>query len=332
MSDNERWVVYYDSSYPSSWIDKSLALEIAEWLGEKGFSRKNAEEVRFWIQKVIGEEKVSDTVLVFSQDVIPSTIMRDASSNNLIREYLDLGGAIVWFGDIPFFYGGLKDKDLQHSLQFWDMGSYSILGLTFARASSSARIKPTRGSKLLTSFYSLRPVRITVWRLVRLRLSRIRVRALAYTNLYPAPVASDVAPQRIVCKEEEAPLAKTSALLARGLETLKPFGLLVLLLLFLVGVLALDQLPEPIPSILGMVFDQPTLALLSVALVISLTASVYVTFLHEFYVSSWLITLGPVKGQILRLWDYAFSKDAKLSKRMKAELLYSMRHFVMESQ
>jgi len=94
-------VVYYDEDYTCCWIDHKKAGEIAIFLKKKDFEILSADELRVWMQKVISEE-VKNTVVVFSLDIAPDTVLDDASSNALIKQYLDTGGRIVWLADIPF--------------------------------------------------------------------------------------------------------------------------------------------------------------------------------------------------------------------------------------
>ncbi len=101
-------IVYFDDQYPTVWIPRNVSEEIATFLKGKDFIVHNAECLAKWMQKSIDEKSCWQSVVVFSQDVVPNTVCHTASPSALIREYLDCGGTVVWIGDIPFFYFGVR--------------------------------------------------------------------------------------------------------------------------------------------------------------------------------------------------------------------------------
>lgn len=161
-------IVYYDEDYTCCWIDHKKASEVANFLKNKGFVVLNADELRSWMQKVIREE-VENTVAVFSLDIAPDTILDDASSNALIKQYLDTGGRIVWIGDVPFFYRGRKgarsiDELEKEDRDFWRTGApATILGVNPVFAAPLETVRTTDlGSRigLHTTWAGLRPIAI----------------------------------------------------------------------------------------------------------------------------------------------------------------------------
>jgi hypothetical protein len=101
-------IVYFDEDYPNSWIAKDGSKKIVSYFQEKGFLKCNADELAEWMRKTVTENKCNQSVVVFSQDVVPETVCHDSTSNALIRTYLDMGGTIFWIADVPFFYQGLN--------------------------------------------------------------------------------------------------------------------------------------------------------------------------------------------------------------------------------
>lgn len=98
--------VYYDESYMTSWISDEMSLEITDFLRDKGFHVLNAEELAEMMRKSVDENTCWRELAVFSRDIIPETICRSAdgaSPNELLRNYLDCGGTMLWFGDVPLY-------------------------------------------------------------------------------------------------------------------------------------------------------------------------------------------------------------------------------------
>jgi hypothetical protein len=103
-------IVYFDEDYPNSWIPRAESKKVVKFLIDKGFSECNAKDLSDWMRKAINQDKCHQSIVVFSQDVIPETVCHDSTSNSLIRSYLDCGGTIVWMADIPFYYQGLNQE------------------------------------------------------------------------------------------------------------------------------------------------------------------------------------------------------------------------------
>jgi len=103
-------VIYFDKEYPTSWIPLKFSENMIEKLKDKGFCILNSDELRDWILKVINEEKAMETIIIFSQDVMPDKVFDRDTPDALIRQYLDAGGRILWFGDIPLWYRGESGK------------------------------------------------------------------------------------------------------------------------------------------------------------------------------------------------------------------------------
>lgn len=180
-------IVYYDDNYPTLWIPRDVSKKIATFLKSKNFMEHNAENLGKWMEKSIDENTCRQSVVVFSQDVVPDKVCHTAGPGSLVREYLDLGGRIVWMGDIPFFYCGLhrsseqiqypdarlfpaqtsprfRDREGNIALR-WGIGvCFSVLGvmpLYLDFPSSKVNItKQGEHSGLQSPWYSIRPVLI----------------------------------------------------------------------------------------------------------------------------------------------------------------------------
>ena len=99
-------VAYRDDNYDSCWIDASAGYcdELAQAVQQEGASVVDADEMRDIMIEGIQSGSAHEKLVVFSQDVVPETILEDYYANTTIREYLDVGGSILWVGDIPCFY------------------------------------------------------------------------------------------------------------------------------------------------------------------------------------------------------------------------------------
>ena len=105
---NEKYYVYYDENYPSSWISEDSAKKIVEFFTSKyNFKEINSEELARVMNESLNIH--SEVVVVFSQDVIPDTVVdnpKSPSENSLVKRFLLQGHTIVWMGDIPLLYLG----------------------------------------------------------------------------------------------------------------------------------------------------------------------------------------------------------------------------------
>lgn len=100
---SERYYVYYDEDYPSSWISEDSAKKIVEFFTTKyDFKEINSKELAEVMNEALNLH--SEVVIIFSQDVIPDTVVdnpRSPSENSLVKRFLLQGHTIVWMGDIP---------------------------------------------------------------------------------------------------------------------------------------------------------------------------------------------------------------------------------------
>jgi len=179
-------IVYYDDNYPTWWVSREISKKITSFLRSKNFVEYNAEDLAKWMEKSIEEKSCSESVVVFSQDVIPDAICFWWSPSTLIREYLDSGGRIVWIGDSPFYYWGqhpsrssefekwsedkkrrwrlLEDREGNFALTWDTDGPFNTLGVVpIYMDSPSSKVKITENGKssgIQSSWYGLRPILI----------------------------------------------------------------------------------------------------------------------------------------------------------------------------
>jgi hypothetical protein len=97
--------VYYDPRYPNAWVGSGRGM--ADFLAHDGYAVLDADALKSWMEARIASPTAS--VVVFSQDIAPDTVAETMSPDCTLRRYLDAGGKIVWYADIPLYYQGHAD-------------------------------------------------------------------------------------------------------------------------------------------------------------------------------------------------------------------------------
>jgi hypothetical protein len=119
---------YWDGRYPSAWAGGGEA--IRDTLEYVGYEILDAEQLKTWMDAHISNGVPS--VVVFCHDIAPDTVAESMSSSCTLRRYLDAGGKIVWYADIPMYYQGHSDGTRTD----WGIdGSINILGFNAAGGS-----------------------------------------------------------------------------------------------------------------------------------------------------------------------------------------------------
>jgi hypothetical protein len=123
-------VVYHDPKYPSWWIDEKLQYPhaIASHFRGKGVAVKDANELRSFMIDSLDSGSSHQKLVIFSQDVVPRTVLENNDNSATLREYLDAGGNILWMGDIPLFYAGYDNPKAVENLAETGAPS-SVLGV-----------------------------------------------------------------------------------------------------------------------------------------------------------------------------------------------------------
>jgi hypothetical protein len=117
--------VYWDARYPSAWAGGGEAIRDA--LEYVGYEILDADQLKAWMNAHISDDMPS--VVVFCHDIAPDTVVESMSSVCTLRRYLDAGGKIVWYADIPMYYQGHVDGTRTN---YGVNGSIDILGFNAA--------------------------------------------------------------------------------------------------------------------------------------------------------------------------------------------------------
>jgi hypothetical protein len=115
---------YWDSRYRTSWASEADSIAVRDGLAAAGYTILNADQLKTWMNARIADKKLS--VVVFCRDNAPDTVVESVDPNCTLRKYLDAGGKIVFYADIPFW-------DIAHADTTWDnpqgSGQANILGI-----------------------------------------------------------------------------------------------------------------------------------------------------------------------------------------------------------
>ncbi len=114
---------YWDARYPVAWTSGGLRSAFAS----VGYSILDADQLKTWMDARIADGAPS--VVVFCKDIAPDTVAESMSSTCTLRRYLDAGGKIVWYADVPMYYQGHSDGS---RTDWFNDGSVNILGFDAA--------------------------------------------------------------------------------------------------------------------------------------------------------------------------------------------------------
>ena len=93
---------YWDGNYPSAWAADNVTIELRDYFEEAGYEILNAVQLKSWMDARIADQ--SSSVVVFCKDIVPDTVAEENSADCTLRKYLDAGGKIVWYSDMPMYY------------------------------------------------------------------------------------------------------------------------------------------------------------------------------------------------------------------------------------
>jgi len=123
LQDWEYRAAYWDSRYRTNWATDANSITVRDGLAAAGYTILDADQLKTWMDARIADGKLS--VVVFCRDNAPDTVVESVDATCTLRKYLDAGGKIVFYADIPFW-------DIAHADGTWDnpqtAGASDILG------------------------------------------------------------------------------------------------------------------------------------------------------------------------------------------------------------
>jgi hypothetical protein len=153
-------VAYWDSNFGTAWAGDGIAVRDA--LVTAGYRVVTGTELKAWMDARIADKKLS--VVVMCRDAVPNTVAEAQNATCTIRRYLEAGGKVVWYSDIPFYYvsapGGTNTT-------WGDNGSINVLGFAGSSATRDVGAAVTiteAGTRwgLKTAWTSTRPTGATI--------------------------------------------------------------------------------------------------------------------------------------------------------------------------
>ncbi len=123
------WIkaAYLDTRYASAWAGAGGATATA--LEAAGYEILDADQLKTWMTARIADKKLS--VVVMTQDAAPDTVAETMTANCTLRKYLEAGGKIVCYGDIPFYY---QSNSSAVNTTWGDNGAPGVLGFNTSSA------------------------------------------------------------------------------------------------------------------------------------------------------------------------------------------------------
>ena len=120
---------YWDADYADHWIGAGDAAAARDALELAGFEILDADQLKTWMDARISDGVIS--VIVFCKDVVPETVAETNTANCTLRHYLNAGGKVVFYGDIPFYNQGNPGGG---ETNWGDGGGTGILGFNTSSA------------------------------------------------------------------------------------------------------------------------------------------------------------------------------------------------------
>jgi hypothetical protein len=128
------WIraAYWDPRYTTGWADEVVSAFVRDGLEKAGYEILNADQLKAWMDARIADGKYS--VVVLCRDRVPVEVVETRDANCTLRRYLDVGGKIVHYADIPFYNVAFGNYSAG---QWADAGAPAILGFNTAGATRS---------------------------------------------------------------------------------------------------------------------------------------------------------------------------------------------------
>jgi hypothetical protein len=117
-------VAYWDSRYRTNWAHEPTSVAMRDTLSAAGYTVVDADELKAWMDARIADGALS--VVVLCRDNAPDTVVESYDASCTLRRYLDAGGKVVYYADIPLW-------DIGHANGSWTnlggAGQGNILGI-----------------------------------------------------------------------------------------------------------------------------------------------------------------------------------------------------------
>jgi len=121
----QRRVAYYDERYRTNWATDGASAVVRNAFRDVGYEMMDADQLKTFMDARIADGTPS--VVVLCRDNAPDTVVESNSPDCTLRKYLDTGGKVVFYADVPFW-------DVAHSdgtrTTYKETGVANILGIS----------------------------------------------------------------------------------------------------------------------------------------------------------------------------------------------------------
>jgi len=116
---------YYDERYRESWTTDGASATVRDAFKDVGYKILDADQLKTFMDARIADRAAS--VVVLCRDNAPDTVVESNSPDCTLRRYLDAGGKVVSYADVPFWYVGHSDGT---RTTYKEAGCANILGIS----------------------------------------------------------------------------------------------------------------------------------------------------------------------------------------------------------
>ena len=124
---------WWDGDYPTNWAAEASTVAVRDALEAAGYEILDSAELKMWMDDRIADG--ASSVVVFCRDIAPDTVIETNTPDCTLRQYLDAGGRIVFYADIPFWNQGQTGGGMTN---WGQSGANGIFGFSAAPNSSPA--------------------------------------------------------------------------------------------------------------------------------------------------------------------------------------------------
>ena len=118
-------VAYYDARYSANWAMDGASETVRDAFEDVGYAIMDADQLKTFMDARIADGAPS--VVVLCRDIAPDTVVESNSPDCTLRKYLDAGGKVVFYADVPFWNVAHADGT---QTRYKEAGCASILGIS----------------------------------------------------------------------------------------------------------------------------------------------------------------------------------------------------------
>jgi len=121
----QRRIAYYDERYPTNWAMGGVSEFVRDALADVGYEIMDADQLKTFMDARIADG--ASSVVVLCRDIAPDTVVESNSPDCTLRQYLDAGGKVVLYADVPLWNIGHSNGT---RTTYKEAGAANILGIS----------------------------------------------------------------------------------------------------------------------------------------------------------------------------------------------------------